>query len=52
MADIKTIAANMAHAARNRETVTIGGGLFNAASMARLAARLTKCAKHGGGGKA
>ncbi len=33
MADIRTIAANMAHAARNRETVNIGGGTFDAAEL-------------------
>lgn len=31
--NIKTLAANMAHAARNRETVSIGGGLFGPSDM-------------------
>ena len=36
----KTIAANMRHAARNRQSATIGGGIFGPAELAAAADRL------------
>lgn len=37
---MKTLAANMRHAARNHETVSIGGGLFGPSELTQAAAIL------------